>query len=328
MQPATRCTRLPGMTLIELLVVMAISSVLVGLLLPVMQAAREKARRTGCSNNVRQVGLALLACHEAERRFPAGDYGVMGDWGTWQVAILPYIEQSELFVRYQGFRVGPAQLWYAAVENLPVTRQMVPGLRCASDSAGGHGVAPDHFNITKHNYVVNAGNTNRMQAWPGRGSPLQGVVFGGAPFVRDGRSLVRPTSSLVNVVRLDDITDGTSCTLMLSETVIGVNPPGNASDLRGFTWWGPAAMFHAFHPPNTTAPDMFQFATMCHSLPAQNLPCDVAADVQLAARSRHRGGVTAGMCDGSVRFVADEIATETWRALSTSQGDEVIPAGW
>jgi prepilin-type N-terminal cleavage/methylation domain-containing protein/prepilin-type processing-associated H-X9-DG protein len=328
MQPATRCTRLPGMTLIELLVVMAISSVLVGLLLPVMQAAREKARRTGCSNNVRQVGLALLACHEAERRFPAGDYGLMGDWGTWQVAILPYIEQSELFVRYQGFRVGPAQLRYAAVENLPVTRQMVPGLRCASDSAGGHGVAPDHFNITKHNYVVNAGNTNRMQAWPGRGSPLQGVVFGGAPFVRDGRSLVRPTSSLVNVVRLDDITDGTSCTLMLSETVIGVNPPGNASDLRGFTWWGPAAMFHAFHPPNTTAPDMFQFATMCHSLPAQNLPCDVAADVQLAARSRHRGGVTAGMCDGSVRFVADEIATETWRALSTSQGDEVIPAGW
>jgi prepilin-type N-terminal cleavage/methylation domain-containing protein len=310
-----------GFTLVELLVVIAIIATLIGLLLPAVQSAREAARRMSCTNNVKQVCLSFHTVHDSSKALPASDYGGAGSFGTWQVGVLPFIEEVQLFNAYQGYKTGVtatgAAAQYGSNVNLPTTTAVIAALRCPSDSAGANGVAPNHRNRTKHNYVVNAGNTNRMQDFPGRGTPLNGVQFGGAPFVRNGRTTVNPSGQLV---RFKDVLDGLSKTMMVSETIVGVNKANGQGDLRGFTWWGPGAVFHGFYQPNTTQPDSFQFASDCNTLPEQGLPCLApSGDVQLAARSRHPGGVVVGMCDGSIRFVEDGISLSAWRALSTSK---------
>src|SRR5262249_5818012 len=116
-------------------------------------------------------------------------------------------------------------------------------------------------------------------------------------------------------VRLQNIIDGTSTTLMASETVQGIG-----SDLRGFTWWARGAPFATVLPTNSSSPDIV--TQNCNSVPERNLPCvnnGGAWNIQ-AARSRHPGGVQAVMCDGSVRFFPNAIAINTWRALSTTGG--------
>ena len=137
---------------------------------------------------------------------------------------------------------------YGSAINNTVTQTVISALRCPSDNAGSNGVATAQGNRTKHNYVVNAGNTNRLQA------DYNQVVFGGAPFVRDGRSTRAPTRP---IVRFKDIPDGLSKTLMAAEILLGSND-GTRSDLRGFTWWGPGAVFNGLYQPNTTQSDQLQ----------------------------------------------------------------------
>ncbi len=309
--------------------VIAIIATLIGLLLPAVQSAREAARRMSCTNNLKQVCLAFHTLHDASNALPASDYGEGGDCGTWQVAVLPYIEQVDLFNLYQGFKTGfradgtPRK--YSAAVNNTLTRAVISGLRCPSDSAGTNGVATAESNRSRHNYVVNAGNTNRKQDVPNAGTPLNGVRFAGAPFIRWGRATQSPDprDQRRPVVRFKDVTDGLAKTLMASETIMGPNTGSTASDLRGFTWWGPGAVFHGHYQPNTTQPDAFQQTRYCNDQPLQGLPCFAPeAEVQLAARSRHRGGVLAGLCDGSVTFIEEGVALNAWRALSTTQGGE------
>lgn len=309
-----------GFTLIELLVVIAIIAILVALLLPAVQQAREAARRTQCKNNLKQISLAMHNHHDVKLSLPASDYNAGGDWGTWQIAILPYIEQDAMFRNYVGFENGrnlpsTAAHPYSHILNRPVTTSIIPTLMCPSDSSG-NTTAPAFSNITKHNYVVNAGNTNRMQDVVPRGTPLNGVNFAGAPFIRNGRNNFNNVNGVV--ISFRDIVDGLSNTLMVSELI-----RGEGTDLRGFTWWGPGAVFHAFNPPNSPTPDQFQFASYCNNLPLKGLPCIQAAEHQAAARSRHTGGVQAGLCDGSVRFFSNNIDRGVWRSISTTQGGEV-----
>ncbi|MFM8571014.1 MAG: DUF1559 domain-containing protein [Pirellula sp.] len=309
-----------GFTLVELLVVIAIIGILVGLLLPAVQAAREAARRMSCSNNLKQLGLAMQNHHDTQGGLPASDYNAGGDWGTWQVGILPFIEQDNLFRQYQGYKTGrgPGTLVtnYSHVNNRPVTTTIIPTLLCPSDGDPTN-FAPNFSNITKHNYVVNAGNTNRMQGQTPRGTPLSGVVFGGAPFIRNGKNTFNNVNG--TVIKFNSITDGLSNTLMVSELIRGID-----NDLRGFTWWGPGAVFHAFNQPNSPSPDQFQFASYCNNLPQRGMPCIQAAEHQASARSRHSGGVNAALCDGSVRYISNNIDLATWRAYATSQGSEIV----
>jgi prepilin-type N-terminal cleavage/methylation domain-containing protein len=320
------CRSFGGFTLVELLVVIAIIGVLIGLLLPAVQSAREAGRRSVCTSNLKQVCLALINQHETSKALPASDYGMAGSFGTWQVGVLPYVEAQALFDAYSGYQTGTtsggAAAQYGSAINLRTTTSVIPNLRCPSDPAGPNGIAPNFSNRTKHNYVVNAGNTNRMQESSPRGTPLNGVNFGGAPFVRNGRSRANTGSQ---IVRFKDITDGLSKTMMASETIVGINKATpNEADLRGFTWWGPGAVFHGHYQPNSTTIDAFQFVTDCNSSPNQNLPCTGGLpDVQLTARSRHPGGVVVGMCDGSIRFMTDSIFINTWQALSTTRGGEL-----
>jgi prepilin-type N-terminal cleavage/methylation domain-containing protein/prepilin-type processing-associated H-X9-DG protein len=291
-------------TLIELLVVIAIIAILIGLLLPAVQKVREAAARIKCQNNLKQIGLAMHNYHDANQHLPPGDPST-GSYGTWQVSVLPYIEQDNLYKLYVNFgnAQGSGITYSSTVNRTNVTSRTLPILTCPSDPNAGH-FQP--FGVSMHNYAVNFGNTTRTQG------TYNGVLFGGAPFSYNNKTF-----------RITDISDGTSNTLLAAEVLQGVSA-GSLTDLRGFTWWGPAAGFEGYFGPNSASPDSLQFTSYCNNQPQLGLPCVVTSVNQFGARSKHTGGVNVTLCDGSVRFVSDGVSISTWRALSTSQGGEVL----
>lgn len=305
-----------GFTLVELLVVIAIIGILIALLLPAVQAAREAARRSQCSNNLKQLGLAMHNYHDTYRTLPVGCYSCC--WGTWKVAVLPYVEQQVLADMYVD---GPkcndgVPNRYNHSPNLPVTRQEgLSAFYCPSDLPhspfGG---------IQSHNYAVNFGNTGYGQ----QGS-LGGVIFGQAPFRRVPHGVSPTYSPCQNGTGeyskdFATVTDGLSNTLMVAEVIIG-----KGRDLRGFSWWSDASNFTSYLMPNSPLPDRIYTLYYCNSNPP-NPPCALSSatdPTMFAARSRHPGGVQVTLCDGSARFVSETIDVATWRAISTSQGGEV-----
>ena len=306
-----------GFTLIELLVVIAIIGVLIALLLPAVQSAREAARIARCSNNLKQIALGIHTYHEKFESLPVGAYSCC--WGTWLVSALPYIEQDAAFDRYvhsKGFGI-PGRHRYGHAENRPVTTRRIAAYVCPSDTPTD---PADNWDITSHNYVANFGNTGFVvdgeDVKYGAEQTMNGAVFGGAPFTISGWDGVN-----AKCYAFRHIPDGLSNTLMFSETV-----QGKGQDLRGFSWWGYAAGFETQLSPNSEAPDVMQGAGYCLSSVRGNPPCigphSASNPMTMAARSRHESGVQVAMCDGSVNFVSNHIEIGIWRALSTSQGKE------
>ena len=156
--------RLRGFTLIELLVVIAIIAVLISLLLPAVQSAREAARRAQCTNNLKQVGLAIHNYHDQQGTMPPGVKGCC--WGTWLNFVLPYIEGTNLFNaynfagndRYEGLGIQTGQFRYGGAVNTTVTYSRVNTYLCPSDPNTGN-LPGGGWAVTCHNYVVNFGNT-------------------------------------------------------------------------------------------------------------------------------------------------------------------------
>lgn len=321
-----------GFTLIELLVVIAIIAILIGLLLPAVQKVREAAARVQCQNNLKQIGLGFHNFESAYNAFPEADTR-FGAWGTWQVAILPYVEQENLFRLYRNFNetepnvpTAGTNAQYSNAINLPVTTTTIKTFTCPSDpNAGQNPFGTNRF--SKHNYGVNYGNTVRRQyPWtPANctggttiGNSAGCVSWGGAPFRLTAGG---GGTSTVQRQTINAISDGTSNTIMAAEFLQGL-----ANDTRGMTWWGPGSLITTFNTPNTASADLIQTGGGCNNSPAQNLPCviDAAGQNQINARSRHTGGVNAVFGDGSVRFIRNSVSITSWRALGTSQGGEVI----
>jgi prepilin-type processing-associated H-X9-DG protein len=124
-------------------------------------------------------------------------------------------------------------------------------------------------------------------------------------------------------ITLPTIQDGTSNTLMAAEII-----QGQASDLRGFSWWGGASGFTTWSAPNANEPDVLMGGT-CNVAATWNIPCTTISTPtrprMIAARSRHSpGGVQVVFCDGHVVFVSDAVNIQLWRALSTTQGGETV----
>jgi prepilin-type N-terminal cleavage/methylation domain-containing protein/prepilin-type processing-associated H-X9-DG protein len=340
--------RTRGFTLIELLVVIAIIAVLIALLLPAVQAAREAARRAQCVNNLKQIGLAVMNYESANGSFPPGEKGCC--WGTWQIFILPFVEQAQLYNAWNTFGSNvpsggalDANWRYVGIVNTTVTSTRINSYTCPTDPNGGQ-QNPTNL-IRYHNYAVNYGNGDQAQnsAIPVPIPSVTGAVaaFAGAPFTDIGSPAIDDTGDAVNfatltVTKIASITDGLSNTLMASELLIGT-PAG--SDLHGYTFWGPSASFTAVLTPNSTYPDSMGNGGCPNpvgSATPGKIPCNTGVNasgsggtetsVYLGARSQHPGGVNAAMCDGSVKFFKNTINIKTWMATSTTQGGEIVSA--
>jgi prepilin-type N-terminal cleavage/methylation domain-containing protein len=332
-----------GFTLIELLVVIAIIAVLIALLLPAVQSAREAARRAQCTNNLKQIGLAMHNYESVHNKLPPGRKGT--SWGTWLVFILPQMEQTAVAnaFNFNGNNTvgrGPFDTdfrFFGAV-NVTVAATQLNAFLCPSDvMSSPHDrsfvIGGNTFYATQHNYVANFGNSMILQpsVYPigAQASDPGAVSFGGAPFTDIGSPFVDiasvnfpPPSLGLRDIGFNGILDGTSNTMLVSETVIGFN-----KDSRGFVWWGDGATYETYLPPNSSAPDRVDGG--CSYPYQQNPPCLHLTSAQeiestFAARSRHVGGVHTVLADGSVRFVKNSINLNVWRALSTTQGGEIV----
>jgi prepilin-type processing-associated H-X9-DG protein len=302
--------------LIELLVVLAILAVLVGLLLPAVQKVRAAAARARCASNMKQLGLALHARHDAYGSFPKGlvwNNGTYYDFprSGWNYSLFPFLEQDNV-ARLLPPEAASQQWepWWSAEATSPTgpTRVVLPVWLCPADDGALHdSQAWGVFSLG--NYHAFFGGLNlggAASAGPSQRAAL-GVNFG---------------------ARLADFTDGTSNTMVLGEYL---RSRGASNDQRGLTWGDQPGYGHIYTqlPPNSSAPDLL-YVGWCNNHPELNLPCldgDSGPNNTAAARSRHAGGVNVVLGDGSVRFVSQGVDLLTvWRPLATLAGGEVIPA--
>jgi prepilin-type N-terminal cleavage/methylation domain-containing protein/prepilin-type processing-associated H-X9-DG protein len=320
-----------GFTLIELLVVIAIIGVLIGLLVPAVQKVREAAGRMSCSNNLKQIALALHNYHDSHKKFPPGyafNRYKKGEELFWTMLIWPYIEQGNIKfdpswgIYGSGTSNNQGTQW-AAVNGLAVT-WVVPSLLCPSDTLSR--CVPNYYGtpapyMWRSNYVATF-SADGMLYEPGSSIP-----WSNCQNKARNPSFASGKRALFNweVERgIKDIRDGTSNTAMLSEVIAG---PNGSYDIRG--WWSNdwgGAYTHYLAPNSAIGDNIPPYNEYCVS--SVNQPCSYTgacwADVYLGARSWHTGGVNLALGDGSVRFVSNSINQATWIAVGSINGGEVL----
>ncbi len=337
-----RIVRARAFTLIELLVVIAIIGVLVALLLPAVQAAREAARRIQCVNNLKQIGIAVHNYHEALGSFPPGQLLYMNwqDLST-QVFLLPFMEQQPLYNAFNLADVypltglGPVLPSYAP--NTTAARTQVAGFLCPSDFSR-------LTNLEGHtNYCGNSGSTPEAS---------EVLTWANGPFV----SAMQNNYRGCRVFRFANVKDGLSTTACFSERVLGigvmnqydpmtpstailqVGGPTDVSSSSGYYQLCRAADPNsAALVPNALAAGMlwvFGYLSetrYTHIMPPNQQNCEVGGPSvgergAITASSRHSGMANVLMCDGSVTGIKNSITPSVWWALGTMAGGEVISA--
>ena len=333
-------------TLVELLVVIAIIGILVALLLPAVQAAREAARRSSCLNNLKQYGLAAANYESAHKHFPLGfenDLNTSGgtaipdDRLCWFHLMLPYMEQVELgrgLIEHLDTAQNASALNY-----LPGLTTAIPIAMCPSESIGpkfqtqGPALPPlpprtdDPGQGFHGNYVANAGSTYFDTFDPNGPAELRARYRGRSPIdvARDLNGIFFHKSE----TKFAEITDGSSKTLAFAEIILAEDTGCGTlrcNDLRG-RYYNPAhgnTIFSTVHPLNTSLPDRLTFCN-AESSPPQ-APCEFGSNgdqLQLAARSYHPGGANFCFADGSIRFITDDIEFLVYRGMGSRDGGEV-----
>jgi len=322
MRISRRGTSTKGFTLIELLVVVFIIGIVVALLLPAIQAAREAARRAQCSNNLRQIGLALHGYHDIWQSFPPAyltqpmtslELGTGWAWGT---LVLPYLDQRPLYnaVNFDlSFGEAAAPPGYRGLfENGTVRRVSVSTFLCPSDGSGDGpidlGVGSGSVAISPGHYIASAGWMDSSK------TPFQGT------------GVLYPNSR----VTIADVSDGTSATLMIGErsrNVADAAWPGTFGSLAE-----PAPLCtKAGWPIRSCVGMMFLLMgrtgpssdVVSGSIPGGNTPNYPGAGAD-GFWSQHPGGCNFLFCDGSVRFVKSTISSDTFASLATRSGGEVV----
>lgn len=322
-----------GFTLVELLVVIAIIGILIGLLLPAVQSAREAARRMQCTNNLKQCMLGMLNYADTHGKLPCASFSGSGRSHevTWARQILPFLEQTAL---YEGIPVVWQNAGWGANDDY-FRLKRVSTYCCPSDSELFYKDNSEGWCL--HNYVVCIGKTGASQ-WDtsGEAASINGwreqVTYGSrvvkykeAPFRNGGAQ-----GKGYYCQKLANIKDGTSNTMAMSEirqVSKGDDINGAAqADERGNLWYPWGCMYSAFFTPNTNEYDYLGClagrATDAEYAPAKQSTLDAA--IVISARSYHAGGVNVAMCDGSVRFVPDVVNLDAWAAASTCKGNETV----
>lgn len=318
---------LGGFTLVELLVVIAIIAILVALLLPAVQAAREASRRIQCSNNQKQVGLALLNFEHHYKRLPPGHMGWNESGTAWLghtalFIVLPFLEQGimESQLDYERRWIDNA--------NADVASGQVPTYQCASDNARGRELRNVHygraFHHSRSNYVVSYGTTS---IWP---RSVQSPQLPSSRNLPDDSWNTGGAFSMTRGRKLREFQDGLSNTVWVSE--LRTDPDGiiaqGENGRRGIWAWpfmGSAIYLH-LNTPNTSVPDGIQ-SYMCFFESNAVAPCTIVGaeiDTHVAARSNHPGGLNSLFGDGHVAFIDDGIDLFVWQAMATVNGSEVI----
>ncbi len=308
----------PGFTLVELLVVIAIIGILVGLLLPAVQAAREAARRMQCTNNLKQIGLAIHNYESAIKRLPSGSF-LVND-ATPHTVLLPYLEASNSFNLF-NFNVS----LNGSALNSAAIKQTIPFYICPS--------SPDRIGFSW------AGHADYMQNMGGNASYSNMT----GPFFRNSKT------------RFADVTDGLSNTAFFSEIKRGPHPGGSASSFTTLprtspdylsvatnkadaTWTAATLATYPISECDNPATQAWQYRGLqyyrgltvatfyTHTLPPNSRYRDCAgtANGHLASRSFHTGGVNVVRGDGSVSFYSNSVDAAAWLALGTINGGEVL----
>jgi len=304
---------LPGFTLVELLVVIAIIGVLVALLLPAVQAAREAARRMQCTNNLKQMGLALQNYHSARNHFPPGALveGVCCNVPSktgWSIEILPYMENQNLYAL-----LDPDET-IGHNNNQLLRESAAPGYACPSDfeqellvpDSGPEGRWRFRKRFRTGSYRANSGRVNGGATWYlAESLETVPIEWRGPMHMTGFRDL--------EVEAIRNIEDGTSNTLMIGEHTTTTKP-----ERRSF-WaytWGGYAMSQAWNDPLMFLGDYDKCKNQIGS-----------GDFRVCMAmwySFHPGIVNFLRCDGSVSNIQRDIDLQTFGALSSIAGGEIV----
>ncbi|HWL10638.1 MAG TPA: DUF1559 domain-containing protein [Planctomicrobium sp.] len=338
--------RRSAFTLIELLVVIAIIAILVSLLLPAVQQAREAARRSQCKNNLKQLALAVHNYHDVAGMFPIGGTG-HDEWVpvvSWQVRVLPYIDQAPLFNQldlggtltasnYSGSG-NHRRLPYQILSNGKQFRETIlPATKCPSDAFGSirngwalgsyGGSSGSQLNPSNRHTSVNcAPYTNFAKKTTNWGDSVQKSDISGI-ISRKGAA-----------IRIADVTDGTSNTILIGEVIpMCTDADGGGVD-RG-SWVSSRTVCNALGSTITPINDFTSCRVMGDSRRTNYPTCatfvsgttnpETAWNFAFGFRSSHTGGSHFALADGSVRFLSENIDhAGTYQNLGGRDDGEVI----
>jgi prepilin-type N-terminal cleavage/methylation domain-containing protein/prepilin-type processing-associated H-X9-DG protein len=317
-----------GFTLIELLVVIAIIAVLIGLLLPAVQKVREAANRTQCSNNLKQIGLAMHNYESDRKRFPVGGLSAplaplgKASNASALVQLLPYLEQANLYNK-----ADLNQSMQDPANDPSVTTQEIPIFLCPSDLNVGRIV-----NYGRCNYLASIGaSATASNTDPSTGGAFHRPAFPATP---------PPPPGAAKGWRIADIIDGTSNTAAFSEVKRGPMHGTTPKDLMVYQI--ATIVDNAPTGCNVTSGTTFSYAGgeyfraavlwtafYNHTVVPNDTTYNYCVDGSLlkghmGARSYHPSGVNMVMCDGSVHFITNSISLVTWMAMGTRGGGEVF----
>lgn len=318
MSPSPRIRSAAAFTLVELLVVIAMIGILVALLLPAVQSARESSRRTKCLNNQKQLALGLHNHHDVKGQFPHGSYNLIDSTGStpfpyngkfdrrcWAHELWPFVEQAPLYAEFDRWmEAGNSALGF------PLLQTILPTFVCASDPVapktitfwGGIGTPHQGFS---GNYVANASSNYFRRNNNNDSLDLDGLFYA------------------ISKVRFSDITDGTSHTAAFTEVILSPDTTGHVIHGRYHNPAHGGVFFSTRLPPNAKVPDQLNW---CQGTPVKKAPCIWSGtDMFVLARSWHTNGVNLVLADGSARFVADNIDPAVYKAIGSRNGAESIP---
>jgi prepilin-type N-terminal cleavage/methylation domain-containing protein/prepilin-type processing-associated H-X9-DG protein len=335
--PAVSTRKRHAFTLVELLVVIAIIGILVALLLPAIQAAREAARRTECINKLHQLGIALHNFEGSKKRLPPGITGyddqknnvpsLPGDnvapvEAPFVAYLLPYLEEVALADNYDWS--SDVQPQYNKQDS-PVG-SLIPTFQCPSDTSQNATKCSGSAHDWKGNYGINWGAYASSCQRPKTLTNSEQLGIGDIDCPTPHPQLRFAPFHYSFGAKLSQITDGTSSTLAMMEMI---QPPSqDICDRRGRIWNEKAGCYTIMtrHPPNSAFRDEGNCREDFSDAPCQDIEQALARRAShTASRSRHPGGVNILMCDASAHYISENIEPAVWRAMSSMAGGEVYP---